>query len=50
MQILPSEKELHKFYPSAPEEYSGYKGYFKTLEEAKQFITSFQKATTNLPS
>jgi hypothetical protein len=42
-KILPTNKKEWKFYKNAPQEYSGYEGFFKDKEEAKNFLSKLQE-------
>ena len=43
ISLLPKKREPWKYYESAPEEYSGFVGYFKTLEEVKSFVQAIEE-------
>jgi len=41
--LLPKKREFWKYYEGATEEYSGYVGYFKNLEEVKSFLKALEE-------
>lgn len=46
--ILPANKKEWKFYKDAPPEYSGYEGFFKDKEEAKDFVNKLRELKAKL--
>ena len=47
MNLLPSNREDWKYYPGADDDYSGYAGYFQTIEEIKTFVSSMEAIAPN---
>jgi hypothetical protein len=47
MNLLPSNREDWKYYPGADDDYSGYAGYFQTIEEIQHFVSSIGSMAPN---
>lgn len=47
MNLLPSNREDWKYYQGADDDYSGYAGYFQTVEEIQHFVSSIGSMAPN---